>query len=255
MIFRELHVFQRIVCFPKLAAILKIFFWGNSDISLGIFTRSCDSYLILWCKLNLYIPISISALFLAALRACLRRSSSFLWDSDILAGSKMATAQGIARFTRMRGENRTGARHVGKLGTLYNRDVFCETITKGTNLFLKIILLFSCKSEQSDSQVEPDHVFQCLCRRSPSKRGAPELKIVQRTGERWGGGGGGDMVFPTFDADFKSAQIQNSLCREGGWGGTYGISNFLCRVQISMSSGGMGGLHGISNFWCRVQIY
>ena len=88
MIFWELHAFRRIVCFPKLAAILKNFFWGNSDISLGIFTQSCDSYLILWCKLNLYIPISISALFLAALRACLRRSSSFLWDSDILAGSK-----------------------------------------------------------------------------------------------------------------------------------------------------------------------
>ena len=39
----------------------------------------------------------------------------------------MAAARGIARFTCMHGENCTGARHVGKLGTLYNRDVFCET--------------------------------------------------------------------------------------------------------------------------------
>ena len=47
-----------------------------------------------------------------------------------------------------------------------------------------------------------------------------------------GGGGAGDELFPTFDADSKSPKIPNSLCDGGGGGGgglkTTIFSNFQC---------------------------
>ena len=51
----------------------------------------------------------------------------------------------------------------------------------------------------------------------------------------WGAGGVDGNQFPTFDAEFKFAKIQNSHV-EDGW------------------VGGGGWWKPISNFWCWVQI-
>ena len=52
----------------------------------------------------------------------------------------------------------------------------------------------------------------------------------------WGRGGIGGNQFPTFDAEFKFAKIQNSHVEDGlgGWGGglVESISNFWYWVQI-----------------------
>ena len=74
---------------------------------------------------------------------------------------------------------------------------------------------------------------------------------------RWGPVSGNQ--FPTFDAEFKFAKIQNSHVQVGGsqW---KPISNFWCWVQIAkiqnsyVQVGEGGQWKPISNFWCWVQI-
>ena len=73
----------------------------------------------------------------------------------------------------------------------------------------------------------------------------------------WGGGGWWNQ-FPTFDAEFKFAKVQNSHV-EGGWAGVVGGTSFqllmlspnLLKSKIPMSGGWVGGggqVEPISNF-------
>ena len=73
-----------------------------------------------------------------------------------------------------------------------------------------------------------------------------------------GGGGCHGNQFPTFDAEFKFAKIQNShVWWVGGWGGVVVMeTNFqllmqssnLLKSKISMFDGGVGGGGGGTNF-------
>ena len=72
---------------------------------------------------------------------------------------------------------------------------------------------------------------------------------------RVGGGGVGQNQFPTFDAEFKFAKIQNSHV-EGGWGGvggnqfpTFDAEFKFAKIQNSHVEGEWGGWwKPISNF-------
>ena len=51
-----------------------------------------------------------------------------------------------------------------------------------------------------------------------------------------GGGGGGFMVVPTFDAESKSAKVQNTICPMGVGGGGGGHDHGLVSSQHFMVS-------------------